>query len=105
MVVFLTEFISPCMFPLPSQSTADTLGCQVDAIFLYHKAAVIAGPVNRNACSGVTLVQGYNSNKFQEMSRFPWATFCENTVIPRLTKIIRSGITFVSRNVISSSFL
>ena len=31
--------------------------------------------------------------------------FCEimwkNTVIPRLTKIIRSGITFVSRNVIS----
>jgi hypothetical protein len=27
------------------------------------------------------------------------------TVIPRLTKIIRSGITFVSRNVISSRFL
>ena len=25
----------------------------------------------------------------------------ENTVIPRLTKIIRSGITFISRNVIS----
>ena len=25
----------------------------------------------------------------------------DNTVIPRLTKIIRSGITFVSRNVIS----
>ena len=28
-----------------------------------------------------------------------------NTVIPRLTKIIRSGITFVSRNVISRRFL
>ena len=28
-----------------------------------------------------------------------------NTVIPRLTKIIRSGITFVSRNVISRKFL
>jgi len=27
------------------------------------------------------------------------------TVIPRLTKIIRSGITFVSRNVISRRFL
>jgi len=27
------------------------------------------------------------------------------TVIPRLTKIIRSGITFVSRNVISRKFL
>jgi len=27
------------------------------------------------------------------------------TVIPRLTKIIRSGITFVSRNVISPKFL
>jgi len=27
------------------------------------------------------------------------------TVIPRLTKIIRSGITFVSRNVISHRFL
>ena len=29
----------------------------------------------------------------------------ESTVIPRLTKIIRSGITFVSRNVISRRFL
>ena len=29
----------------------------------------------------------------------------ETTVIPRLTKIIRSGITFVSRNVISRRFL
>ena len=28
-----------------------------------------------------------------------------NTVIPRLTKIIHSGITFVSRNVISRRFL
>ena len=28
-----------------------------------------------------------------------------NTVIPRLTKILRSGITFVSRNVISRKFL
>ena len=28
-----------------------------------------------------------------------------NTVIPRLTKIIRSGIKFVSRNVISHRFL
>jgi hypothetical protein len=28
-----------------------------------------------------------------------------NTVIPRLTKTIRSGITFVSRNVISRRFL
>jgi hypothetical protein len=28
-----------------------------------------------------------------------------NTVMPRLTKIIRSGITFVSRNVISRRFL
>jgi len=28
-----------------------------------------------------------------------------NTVTPRLTKIIRSGITFVSRNVISRRFL
>jgi hypothetical protein len=28
-----------------------------------------------------------------------------STVIPRLTKIIRSGITFVSRNVISRRFL
>ena len=32
-----------------------------------------------------------------------WSSSC--TVIPRLTKIIRSGITFVSRNVISRSFL
>ena len=31
-------------------------------------------------------------------------TFQNNTVIPRLTKIIRSGITFVSRNVISHRF-
>jgi hypothetical protein len=30
---------------------------------------------------------------------------CSNIVIPRLTKIIRSGITFVSRNVISRRFL
>jgi hypothetical protein len=29
----------------------------------------------------------------------------ESTVVPRLTKIIRSGITFVSRNVISRRFL
>jgi len=29
----------------------------------------------------------------------------DNTVIPRLTKIIRSGITFVSRNVISRRVL
>jgi hypothetical protein len=29
----------------------------------------------------------------------------QNTVIPRLTKIIRSGITFVSRNVTSRRFL
>jgi len=29
----------------------------------------------------------------------------KNTVIPRLTKIIRSGMTFVSRNVISRRFL
>ena len=28
-----------------------------------------------------------------------------NTVIPRLTKFIRSGITFVSRNVVSRRFL
>jgi len=28
-----------------------------------------------------------------------------NTMIPRLTKIIRSGITFVSRNVIARRFL
>ena len=30
---------------------------------------------------------------------------CGITVIPRLTKIIRSGITFVCRNVISRRFL
>ena len=29
----------------------------------------------------------------------------KNTVIPRLKKVIRSGITFVSRNVISRRFL
>ena len=29
----------------------------------------------------------------------------DDTVIPRLMKIIRSGITFVSRNVISRRFL
>ena len=36
-----------------------------------------------------------------------WGLFVKeaNTVIPRLTKIIRSGITFVSRNVISRRFL
>jgi hypothetical protein len=32
-------------------------------------------------------------------------TYTHNTMIPRLTKIIRSGITFVSRNVISRRFL
>jgi hypothetical protein len=31
--------------------------------------------------------------------------FSADTVIPRLTKITRSGITFVSRNVISRRFL
>ena len=31
--------------------------------------------------------------------------FFKNTVIPRLTKTVRSGITFVSRNVISCRFL
>ena len=33
-----------------------------------------------------------------------WSVLCI-TVIPRLTKIIRSGITFVNRNVISRRFL
>ena len=41
--------------------------------------------------------------------RHPWdqtrARLSDNTVIPRLTKIIHSGITFVSRNVISRRFL
>ena len=41
-------------------------------------------------------------------SRCPWSGYTRltvndiNTVIPRLTKIIRSGITFVSRNVMLS---
>jgi len=36
---------------------------------------------------------------------FHYGSWWHCTVIPRLTKIIRSGITFVSRNVISRRFL
>ena len=42
---------------------------------------------------------------FHITSKFGCTRININTVIPRLTEIIRSGITFVSRNVISRSFL
>jgi hypothetical protein len=42
------------------------------------------------------------ANKISRFDVILSLTMNKNTVIPRLTKIIRSGITFVSRNVIKS---
>ena len=48
-------------------------------------------------------VETHNATSYTESARF--RSRAVSTVIPRLTKIIRSGITFVSRNVISPRFL
>ena len=54
------------------------------------------------ACDAVLLFE--NCLRLQGQAVY-WQWSEGNTVIPRLTKIIRSGITFVSRNVISRRFL
>ena len=57
-------------------------------------------------CMGVLYHSGTrNYRKLQLQGGGNTRYVVSNTVIPRLTKIIRSGITFVSRNVISRRFL
>ena len=54
--------------------------------------------VNAHKTMHIVMCLDQNAGKSNNMKS-------ENTVIPRLTKIIRSGITYVSRNVISRRFL
>ena len=74
-------------------SQNSSFGC-----YLLHKISVFALLVARH-------ISRRYSTSVHVFRRILWVPSRCNTVIPRLTKIIRSGITFVSRNVISLWFL
>ena len=78
--------------------------CMAERLVDWKWPAVGNVPVGANTTVAVTASLSLRSLLVVTVSCRRAAASCY-TVIPRLTKIIRSGITFVSRNVISRWFL